>query len=235
MSKTKTVYWSPRLSQVQGENHWNLLFIEPQRLLNKFVEDTTDSKDDRIKNLKRCPSFVNLGKNTFYIENPMTNEFSVKDGQIDYKEGSMFIHYEGGDTIAYGLSYLFFCEDDLELMLTGPYFSETKYDRYAKLIPGRFNISKWFRPVNIEMLCVSKDKHFRVEEHEHLAYFNFLTDDKVVLKRFDTNETLRKLSNTCATVSGWWKDVPLIKRYDRFLKTKTNKVVMAEIKKQLVE
>jgi signal recognition particle subunit SRP54 len=41
-------------------------------------------------------------------------------------------------------------------------------------------------------------------------------------KRFDLNDTLRKLANTCARVGGWWKDVPLLKRYDRFLKTKTN-------------
>ena len=46
---------------------------------------------------------------------------------------------------------------------------------------------------------------------------------KVELKRFETNETLRKISDTCSTVSDWWKNVPLINRYDRFLKTKTNK------------
>ena len=72
-------------------------------------------------------------------------------------------------------------------------------------------------------------------EHEHMAYFQFLTDDKVELKRFELNETLRKISDTCSTVSDWWKNVPLINRYDRFLKTKTNRLVMKEIRKQLVD
>ena len=52
---------------------------------------------------------------------------------------------------------------------------------------------------------------------------------------FELNETLRKISDTCSTVSDWWKNVPLINRYDRFLKTKTNRLVMKEIRKQLVD
>ena len=55
------------------------------------------------------------------------------------------------------------------------------------------------------------------------------------LKRFELNDTLRKISETCSTVSDWWKNVPLINRYDRFLKTKTNRLVMKEIRKQLVD
>ena len=74
-----------------------------------------------------------------------------------------------------------------------------------------------------------------MSEHEHMAYFYFLTDDTVELKRFELNDTLRKISETCSTVSDWWKNVPLVNRYDRFLKTKTNRLVMKEIRKQLVE
>ena len=123
-------------------------------------------------------------------------------------------------------------EDDLQIMLTSPFFSETNYTNYGIVIPGKFNISKWFRPVNLEMLLY--DNYFKMPEHEHMAYFQFLTDDKVELKRFELNETLRKISDTCSTVSDWWKNVPLINRYDRFLKTKTNRLVMKEIKKQLL-
>ena len=68
-----------------------------------------------------------------------------------------------------------------------------------------------------------------------MAYFNFLTDEKVVLKRFEGNDTLRKLSFTCSRVSEWWSNVPLAKRYDKFLKSKTNRLVLREIKKQLVK
>jgi len=235
MSK-KIVYWSP-FFYPQELHHWNILFIEPKRLLNKVVEDHQNTTDNRLKALLRCPAFSNYSKNTFYIENPIETEFDIIDGELNYTSENYY-HSKvsaGQKTMSYGLSYLFFCEDNLEMLMTAPHFSETNYTDYVKLIPAVFNISKWFRPVNLEMMLIGDKKHFKMKENEPMAYFSFLTDDKVELRRFELNDTLRKISDTCATVSDWWKNVPLINRYDRFLKTKTNKLVMKEINKQLVE
>jgi hypothetical protein len=234
--KKKIVYWAPWFVS-QENHHWNILFIEPQKLLNKVVDEIKSIDDDRLKGMIKCPAFSNLSKNTFYVENPITTEFNINDGKIKYT-GENFYHCslsQGKNTFMYGLSYIFFSEDDLEILMTSPYFSETNYTNYAKLVPGKFNISKWFRPINLEMLLSNNRNYFKMKENEHMAYFSFLTNDNVELKRFELNETLRKISDTCSTVSDWWKNVPLLKRYDRFLKTKTNKLVMKEIKKQLVE
>lgn len=240
--KKKTVYWAPWYI-LQDMYNWNILFLEPKRLLNNIVEETKDLKCERVKSMWRCPAFNNLGKNTFYVENPLTTEFDIVDNTEKGKE----LVYTGlhkylcqlsknGNTFTYGLNYIFFSEDDLELMVTSPHFSKNvKYTKYARLVPGRYNISKWFRPVSLEMLFDDNQTHFRMEEYEHLAYFTFLTDDVVEMKRFDLNDNLRKISETCSDVSSWWANVPLVNRYERFLKTKTNKLVMSEIKKQLVE
>tara|TARA_R110000772_G_scaffold238342_1_gene350343 strand:- start:343 stop:1053 length:711 start_codon:yes stop_codon:yes gene_type:complete len=236
MNKRKIVYWAPYFVP-QEINHWNMLFIEPQKLLNKVIDDIKNTDDDRLKDMIRCPAFSNLGKNTFYVENPMTTEFDIIDGEIKYK-GDNFYYcsiLKGKNIFKYGLSYIFFSEDDLELMMTSPHFSQTEHTNYARLVPGKFNIAKWFRPVNLEMLLYGDKSYFKMPEHEHMAYFTFLTDDKVELKRFELNDTLLKISNTCSNVSDWWKNVPLINRYDRFLKTKTNRLVMKQIRKQLVE
>lgn len=234
--KKKIVYWAPWFVP-QEIHHWNILFIEPQKLLNKVIDDIKNIDDDRLKGMIRCPAFSNVGKNTFYVENPMATEFNIVDGEIQYV-GENFYHCtlaKNKSTFTYGLSYIFFSEDDLEIMMTSPYFSEVDYTKYAKLVPGKFNISKWFRPINLEMLLCDNKNYFKMKEHEHMVYFSFLTDDKVELKRFELNDTLRKISETCSTVSDWWKNVPLLKRYDRFLKTKTNRLVMKEIKKQLLD
>ena len=234
--KKKIVYWAPWFVP-QEIHHWNMLFIEPQKLLNKVVDDIKNIDDDRLKGMIRCPAFSNVGKNTFYVENPMATEFNIVDGEIQYV-GENFYHCtlsKGQNTFKYGLSYIFFSEDDLEIMMTSPYFSEVDYTKYAKLVPGKFNISKWFRPINLEMLLCNKKNYFKMTEHEHMVYFSFLTDDKVELKRFELNDTLRKISETCSSVTSWWSNVPLVNRYERFLKTKTNKLVMKEIKKQLIE
>ena len=235
MSK-KIVYWAPWFAPV-GVHHWNMLFIEPKKLLNKVIEETKNINDSRLKDMLRCPAFSNLSKNTFYIENPIETEFNIVDGELKYS-GDNFYHCKissGKNTITYGLPYIFFCEDDLEILMTSPHFSETTHTNYASLVPGRYNISKWFRPMNLEMFLLGNKNYFKMKEYEHMAYFTFLTDDKVELKRFNLSEDLRKISETCSTVSDWWKNVPLLKRYDRFLKTKTNKLVMKEIKKQLLD
>jgi len=247
MNKRKTVYWAPWFVP-QESHHWNMLFIEPQKLFNKIIKEVSTTSDDRLKAMIRCPAFSNLGKNTFYVENPITTEFNIIDGEIKYN-GDNFYHctlsnsfnhmygssYSETNTFKYGLSYIFFSEYDLEILMTAPYFSEVNHTNYAKLVPGKFNISKWFRPINLEMILNGDKNYFKMSEYEHMAYFSFLTNDKVELKRFELNDTLRKISDTCSTVSDWWSNVPLLERYDRFLKTKTNRLVMKEIRKQLVE
>lgn len=232
---TKTVYWSPAIEHEDDIHNCNIMFLEPDKLLNKINNDISDRNGERIKLLPKCPAFTNLAKNTYYVENPISTEFKIENKQINFiSENSNMITY-GDDTIVYGNNYIFFCEDDLQIMLTSPFFSETNYTNYGIVIPGKFNISKWFRPINLEMLLINERNYFKIKEHEHMAYFTFLTDDKVELKRFNLNKTLKKIANTCATSNEWWKNIPLIKKYDRFVKTKTNKLVIKEIKKELVE
>lgn len=235
---TKTVYWAPWVVQEDNVQNWNMMFIEPEKLINKVIKYLPNLNGERMKASLRCPAFTNLARNTYYVKNPIETELTIENGQINIisknanvtqfgKEGST-------DTIIYGNYYIFFCEEDLEILLTSPHFSETNYTEHGLLVPGKFNISKWFRPVTLEMLLVKNQNYFKMQENETMAYFTFLTDDKVELKRFNLNETLKKISSTCATASYWWKNVPLIKRYDRFIKTKTNRLVMSEIQKELV-
>ena len=59
-------------------------------------------------------------------------------------------------------------------------------------VKRKFNISKWFRPVNLEMLLYGDKNYFKMSEHEHMAYFYFLTDDTVELKRFELINVFNK-------------------------------------------
>ena len=232
---TKTVYWAPVIGHEDDTHHCNIMFLEPNKLLNKISNDVSNRNGVRIKNLTRCPAFSNLAKNIYYVENPISTEFEIQNKKIKFlSENSNVITYID-DTMIYGNSYIFFCEEDLQIMLTSPFFSETNYTDYGMVIPGKFNISKWFRPINLEMLLINQRNYFKIKEHEHMAYFIFLTDDKIKLKRFNLNKTLKKIANTCATTNEWWKNIPLIKKYNRFIETKTNKLVIKEIKKELVE
>ena len=65
--KKKTVYWAPWYVK-QDMYNWNILFLEPKRLLNKVIEETKNLTCERAKGMLKCPAFGNLSKNTFYVE-----------------------------------------------------------------------------------------------------------------------------------------------------------------------
>ena len=107
--KKKIVYWAPWFVP-QEIHHWNMLFIEPQKLLNKVIDDIKNIDDDRLKGMIRCPAFSNVGKNTFYVENPMATEFNIVDGEIQYVGENFYYSTlsKGQNIFKYGLSYIFF-------------------------------------------------------------------------------------------------------------------------------
>jgi hypothetical protein len=67
-----------------------------------------------------------------------------------------------------------------------------------------------------------------------MAYFVFNTNEEISLKRFEMNEKLLKIANTCSNSPVWEQFVPLYERYKRFTNSKTNKIVLNEIKRSVV-
>ena len=70
------------------------------------------------------------------------------------------------------LPYIFFSEEDIEMTMTSPFFSNSKHLQYASIVPGTFNISQWFRSVNFEFNIWSGSE-FKIDEGEDMIYFNF--------------------------------------------------------------
>ena len=102
-------------------------------------------------------------------------------------------------------------------------------------MPGKLNISKWFRYINLEYILHTGVKEFKVNKGESLAYVVFNTNKKVNLKRFEMNDKLHSYGLATGTSTKWEPRVPLATRYKRFMETRTNKLVLNEIKKNLVD
>ena len=80
--KRKIVYWAPWF--VPSEiHHWNILFTEPKKLLNTVIKEVSTRDDPRLKGMIRCPAFSNIGKNTYYVENPIKTEFNLIPQEIN--------------------------------------------------------------------------------------------------------------------------------------------------------
>jgi len=79
------------------------------------------------------------------------------------------------------------------MTLTSPYFSNSPHLRYGSIVPGKFNISKWFRPINLEFNLWPGVNEFKVKKTKILLMFILYTKNEIELVRFDLTERISKI------------------------------------------
>lgn len=238
MTDSIKVFWCPVYEQSSID--WNLLYYEPTSLLKEI-------NDNKVSNLPsdnflKCPAFVNEVKNTFVLKNSISSEYKFLQGKMNPVSDS-FIELnqfrksslENATLMTYKLSWIFFTEEEsLDMSLTAPYFSNSPHLRYGSIVPGRFDIGKWFRNVNLEFNLWGVEPYFALNDEEAVGYVQFHTDKKIELVRFTMNDFLAKISTSTGQSSQWLPRQTLTERYLRFKKTKTKEIVLREINKNLV-
>jgi hypothetical protein len=231
--KKSIVYWSPYFSV--GDIDWNIIYSEPE----KIKKDIRINHKNKEKNLFSCPSFNDQIRNLFVVKNPMLANLSIENNEVFSKNNNYINAWANKESIEntkqleYDYKIIFFSEDSIDLELTSPYFHSSRSIKKYSLIPGKFNISTWFRPVSFEFI-IWENNDFFLEEDEPMGYIKFHSQNDIVLKRFFMDESLYKISQSCSTSSSWESKVPLLKRYKRFVDSKTNKIVLSKIQKNLI-
>jgi hypothetical protein len=238
------IYWSPIWDDPSGTN-WNLLYQEPEQLFKHFNKNRLTNKEaNDSSNMLNCPAISNKFKQTYMFLNPTDSHLYIEDDMnISYlsstsiggkiQRGSSF---KDNIILRYFLGWSFFTEEDsLEMNITAPYFHRPKYLNYGAIIPGSFDIGKWFRPYNAEFNLWNGVNEFKAEEGEPLFYVEFMTDRPIILKRFINTDSIHKLAWASADISntmGRFK--PLVKRYEQFAASRNKELVLKEIKNNLL-
>lgn len=246
--KEKTiVYWAPGYYNSDTES-WELLYEEPKSLLPEFI-----SKRKAKSEMSVCPSVKNILQNTFVVKSTLEDNILLPNlSEIESADPSKFkekvlgdskvamIHlrptsFDGYVNVSYNLKWLFFSEDSLQVRLTPPFFPESPLCSGSIFSVGEMDIGKWFRPMNLDYHIPEKTSEIIIKEDQPLAYFQFLTDKKVILQRFNMTPKLLSLSKEMSNASqrygrGW----SLNKRYALANKSSVRKIILSEIKKNLV-
>tara|TARA_Y100001973_G_scaffold69557_1_gene101502 strand:+ start:249 stop:965 length:717 start_codon:yes stop_codon:yes gene_type:complete len=235
--KTK-IYWAPYFV---GDKDWTILFEEPQTLFDVLRNDI--SRDiSRFDNVFLCPSFSNLVKKIFPAKFPFDTKYIRKDQDI-IPDSKHFLRAKSEHLSSFkncinftpSLRYIFFSEEDVNMTLTSPYFSKSPHMRFGNVTPGSFNISKWFRQIAFEFTLWPESDKIEFKKGEHIAYCHFDTKNDIEFVQFTMSDELDKIQRVCVTSSNWAPQESLCTRYDRFDKSNLNKIVMREIKKNIVE
>lgn len=230
-----TIYWSKYNVYSMDSNDF-LLDLEPKQAY-KSVKNLFKTENESVDWL-RCPSSVDILSNNYYINNPIDISFSMKTDSRAYSEKphSMnminFRNFNDKYSIMdYLLTIHLFSEEDLSVSVTQPILNSNS--NYF-LIPGKFNISKWFRPINPSYMFLNSEYDVSINAGDPIMNLSFNTESKILFKEFYFTETLKEITKETVGHKQFSRKNSLNSLYSKFENQKINKVVLKEIKRSLV-
>lgn len=247
MKEELIIYYAPFIQRMEdgssGTGASHIMFKEPEQLfgtLSEFYKPPTPTKT-----FFQCPAVKDLLSRIYAVYNPVQlhtwidhDENGNIQGVKHSAEGRSHIStalphspsMDGHFLIVYEFTYLFFCEEPLMMKMTSPYFQYAPHQRYGMIVPGEFDIGRWFRPPNFEFNLWPGQLELKIDIGEPLAYFEFMTDRKIVFKQFEATNKLRHLSSELISFKPESRWRPLKNRYEQFEATNIKKIIMKEIK-----
>jgi hypothetical protein len=114
-----------------------------------------------------------------------------------------------------------------------PTFEDNEITKRCKIIPGSFDIGKWFRPLEFAFYLKDEFDEFKVNYDDVMYYIKFNTNEKIVFKQFIPNEQLNFYMNGCMNTTRYIEGE--YKTLNNFYKKFTyKKKVLKEIKRNLI-
>lgn len=229
------VYWSV--------NHYaNLpgIRIEEPDLLEKTYFANKSFKD---YNYKACPAFSNYLKNTFILRSPFDYSFFINGDSVrsDLYDQSFFdrhVEIRNINTKLFSLRpyIIFFTEEkSLEISLSQPYLDQNLFTERAFVIPGKFDIGKYFRMIDFAFHLKDNISDFKIKEKDAIYYMKFYTDKKINFKRFMwTSKCQNYLEYVWNAKENKLKHSSLDFFYNLFIKYNYKNLILKEIKNNLV-
>lgn len=234
MAKTRIVYWSPF-----GPLEDIPLMLLQSTELKPFLSDLRErQKISGRESHFMCPCVRDKHRNTFigYFNYDVdvsffNNELFTQTPTINQRPGVY------PNSFAFGISgffRIFFSETPL-LMETSPaYYHQTSYSHLGHVPSGQFDINQWFRPSAPTFQCFPNVNRFQAQQNEPLMYFNFESTEKIELRQFVLTKKLLDIASGCVSLKNTHPRLPLTDMYRRFNQTTLSRVILKEIKANLI-
>jgi hypothetical protein len=188
--RTKTIYWA-------SLNQDETLDLEPKSLLKNMAELQYDHKG---YNHVACPAIKDKHSNTFMTHIPYDLNVRFTEGQLytsDDKVNGRIGLYENSYAFNWAIERIFFSPSPQIMEVTPAYLHKTSYSRQGHAPSGAFDIGQWFRPSSPTFQLWSGETTFTAKEGEAHLYYNFPSEDRVVLQQFNMTYNLYEIMDTC--------------------------------------
>lgn len=230
MSNTINVYWACL------EKEW-LRAEEPVSVLSKFVKENTDIKNS----VDVCPAFRLEHQNIFGLKSLYSYEFSVDNDTVTSKmyDQEFYNWHVGVRNIkrkffTFSQEFIFFT-DSPSLEITGcifPYLENNDITDRCTIVPGRFDIGKWYRPLEFAFFLKSQYNEFKINQDDVYQYIKFHTDKKINFIQFKENESLKTYLKDTMNIRANKKNIFSLDFY--YKKFNLKKLILKEIKDNIL-
>ena len=240
------VYWCPWWDPKKDIN-LDVLYRKPENVYRDLIKNFEPK--DEFANFMNCPAVSEKLKRTYVIKNVAETEIEVfinDDGYPDIR----YINTRNTNTpaymphaptlrnqylVEYQMAFGLFAEESLEVSMTSPFFHKAEHLKYGAIVPGQFDIGRWYRPLMAEFNLWSDNSKLHVPEGDPLMYWEFHTDKEIVLKRYSMTPKLFNIATTLINFKILRKWSKLLPRYQYFKESSMREIVLKEIKNNLID
>jgi hypothetical protein len=224
MKKYVEVFWAPWPDDINDANCWvNTVYLPPLPLLGVAYETVRDVDNFLFK----CPAVKDVVKNDFVIRSPfdLTFTFDLATATVSTnKYGQTFFSTQivnrsivGGPIIVTAPPrYIFFSKDDIEMLSTDLTIISSVSNKNIKMIPGKYNISKWFRPIDFTFTVIDPSQPVTLKAEDPLWAVRFYTPNNVPVKmtRFELTQDVLNNAKSMMSLKNYRPLLPLKKCYE---------------------
>ena len=247
MYNKNIVYWTHQPNDILPPE----IFLAPECILRYVKNFNTNGADNFLK----CPVFNAYARKTFNLLSPIDLSLEICDNMIksnhseytnnrnDFFEKLLLIRNIELNLLSVGLiHHAFFTEEPCIMTFNKAFFSNGEFSSNTENIPGQYDISKWFRPVDLAFYVKQKNKPFFIQRNEPVASvnFDFGNNSKIVFKRFEYTKKIHNYSMFKNVIKFSKKDRPKLNDmmdyfYGLFGSSSIRKNLLKEIKNNLLE
>jgi hypothetical protein len=232
---TINVYWACL------EEEW-MRSRGPQPVAKKYYSDFFVDDNNDMAAINRCPAVNDYLKNLYYIKSLYKYEFYLEDSAVKsnyftekFFDDHVVIRSLEEKMFSFTQKYIFFTDSNsLHMSLyETPIFENNNITKNCHLIPGKYDIGKWY--VNTEFpFYLKKDfDKFTVDCDEVIYYLRFHTEEKINFIQYKMNDKLYKYLSDTRSFS---KNTGRIKysMTDFYKGFKLKKFIISEIKNNII-
>lgn len=237
-SKEVIIYYSPFTAE--DDQNWDVLHEPPTQVFNYLKSKRNPIKDDF--SYLNCPATKNVQKQSYRLVNTMQSHYKIENKEIfgvskNYISAALNREpsLKNQTLIVLAPKWIFFTEEEsLKMTLLPPICEKAGHLQYGATVTGAFDIGKYLRQITVEYNLWEDVNEFKIEKDEPYAYVMFDTDKPIKLVRFVVSPKMKNYVDTMTQSTKWERKISLVARYERFKRSQMKKLVLHEIKNNLI-